>query len=53
MTLWPTAQILGDLARFLRLPTAEAHYEHALAVAERAHAPQWREAATKRLGEVQ
>ena len=52
MTLWPTAQILGDLARFLRLPTAEAHYAEALAIAGRANAAQWREAATKRLGEV-
>jgi hypothetical protein len=52
MTLGPTAQILGDLARFLQLPTAEAQYAHALGIAERAHAAQWREAATKRLREV-
>jgi hypothetical protein len=34
-TLWPAAQILGDLARHLGLPGAQAHYKQALAVAER------------------
>jgi len=43
------AQILGDLARCLGLPGAEAHYRHALAVAEQAHVELWREAATRRL----
>jgi hypothetical protein len=37
-TLWPAAQILGDLASHLGLPGAEAHYRHALAIAEQAHA---------------
>jgi len=50
-TLWPAAQILGDLARYLRLPGAEAHYRHALAIAGRAHVEPWREAATRRLHE--
>ena len=49
MTLWPAAQILGDLARYLRLPDAEAHYRHALVIAEHAHVEPWREAAMKRL----
>jgi DNA-binding SARP family transcriptional activator len=51
MTLWPTAQILGDLARYLGRPGAQAHYMHALAIAEQAHAAPWREAATRRLRE--
>ena len=50
MSLWPVAQILGDLARYLRLPGAEAHYQHALVVAERAHVEPWRDAAMRRLG---
>jgi DNA-binding SARP family transcriptional activator len=49
MSLWPAAQILGDLARYLNLPGARAHYEHALAIAERSHVELWREAAIKRL----
>jgi DNA-binding SARP family transcriptional activator len=49
ITLWPVAQILGDLARHLDLPAAEAHYGHALAIAEQAHAKPWREAAIRRL----
>jgi hypothetical protein len=49
LTLGPAAQILGDLARYLRLPGAEAHYRHALAIAEQAHAEPWREAAMRRL----
>ncbi|MGH3182195.1 MAG: hypothetical protein ACRDOE_09865 [Streptosporangiaceae bacterium] len=46
-TLGPVAQILGDLARYLNLPGARAHY--ALAIAERSHVELWREAAIKRL----
>ena len=49
MTIWPAAQILGDLARHLGLPGAQAHYQHALAVAEQAHVEPWRQAATRRL----
>ena len=49
ISLWPAAQILGDLARYLRLPGAQAHYKHALAVAEHAHVEPWREAAIRRL----
>ena len=51
MTLWPAALILGDLARYLRLPSAEAHYRHALAVAEQTRVEPWREAAMRRLNE--
>ena len=51
ITLWPVAQILGDLARYLGIPSAQAHYEHALAIAERAHVEPWRQAATRRLRE--
>jgi DNA-binding SARP family transcriptional activator len=49
VTLWPTAQILGDLARHLGLPDARAHYRQALAVAEQAQVELWREAAVRRL----
>jgi hypothetical protein len=42
ITLWPVAQILGDLARYLAIPGAQAHYKHALAVAEQAHVEPWR-----------
>ena len=49
MTLWPAAQLLGDLARHFGLPGAQAHYEHALALAGQAHVKWWREAAIKRL----
>jgi hypothetical protein len=49
ITLWPAAQILGDLARYLGLPGAEAHYRHALAIAGQAQVEQWREAAMRRL----
>jgi DNA-binding SARP family transcriptional activator len=45
MTLWPTAQILGDLARYLRVDDAQSHYRHALAIAERSGVLPWREAA--------
>jgi hypothetical protein len=46
---WPTAQILGDLARYLGLPSAGAHYQHALAIGERAGLRLWRDAAADRL----
>jgi DNA-binding SARP family transcriptional activator len=49
MTLWPVAQILGDLARYLHFPGAEAHYQHALAIAERTRVELWREAAMRHL----
>ncbi len=49
ITLWPAAQILGDLARYLGLPAAEAHYGAARAIAERAGVPLWRDAAASRL----
>ena len=45
MSLWPVAQILGDLACYLRLPGTQAHYQDALAVADRAHVEPWRAAA--------
>ena len=48
-TIWPVAQILGDLARYLGLPGSQAHYQHALAIAEQANAELWREAAKRRL----
>lgn len=50
--LWPAAQILGDIARYLSRPEAEGHYRHALAIAEKAHVQLWRDAATKRLRET-
>ena len=50
ITLWPVAHILGDLARYLGIPGARAHYKQALAIAEHAHVEPWREAAIKRLG---
>jgi hypothetical protein len=49
VTLWPAAQVLGDLARYLGIPDADAHYRHALAIAEQANARPWREAAIRRL----
>jgi len=49
ITLWPAAQILGDLASYLGLPAAQAHYEHALAIAENADIEPWRAAARRRL----
>jgi len=49
MSLWPVAQILGDLACYLRLPGTQAHYQDALAVADRAHVEPWRAAALSRL----
>jgi hypothetical protein len=49
ITLGPVAQVLGDLARYLGCPGADSHYRHALAIAERAHAKPWREAAMRAL----
>jgi hypothetical protein len=49
ITIWPAAQILGDLASYLGLPDAQAHYMHALAIAEKADAEPWRAAARRRL----
>jgi hypothetical protein len=49
ITLSPIAQVLGDLARYLGRPEAESHYRHALAIAERAQSPLWRDAAARRL----
>jgi DNA-binding SARP family transcriptional activator len=49
MTLWPTALILGDLARYLDLPHAGDHYRHALGIAVQAKVELWAEAARDRL----
>ena len=49
ITLRPVAQILGDLARYLGIPSAQAHYKQALAIAEQAHVEPWHEAAIRRL----
>ena len=49
ITLWPVAQILGDLARCLGLPSARQHYREALGIGERAGVHSWREAAARRL----
>lgn len=49
-TLWPAAQVLGDLAHYLGLPGADEHYRHALAVADQAGVGLWRDAALRRLG---
>jgi DNA-binding SARP family transcriptional activator len=49
ITLWPVAQVLGDLARYLGLPGADAHYRDALAISERAGVQPWRAAAASRL----
>jgi DNA-binding SARP family transcriptional activator len=51
MALWPTAQILGDLATYLGVDDARAHYRHALAIAERSGIAPWRDAALNRLGQ--
>ena len=54
LTVGPAAQILGDIAGHFGLPGARAHYEQALAVADRAgvarrrEAALWREAALPR-----
>jgi hypothetical protein len=49
VTLWPVAQILGDLATYLGLPGADAHYREALAIGERAGVRSWCAAAARRL----
>jgi DNA-binding SARP family transcriptional activator len=49
MTLWPTALILGDLARYLGRREARAHYQHALAIADQAQVRTWAESARNRL----
>jgi DNA-binding SARP family transcriptional activator len=49
ITLWPTALILGDLARYLGRPGAHDQYRRALAVAEAAGLRTWVQAATSRL----
>ena len=49
MALWPTAQILGDLAGYLGVDDAQAHYRHALAIAERSGVVPWRDAAMRLL----
>ena len=49
ITLWPAAQILGELARYLGLPGADAYYREALAIGERAGVQLWRDAAASRL----
>jgi DNA-binding SARP family transcriptional activator len=46
---WPTALILGDLAQYLGLPGADAHYRDALAIGERAGVQPWLDAAARRL----
>ncbi len=49
ITLWPVAQILGDLARYIGIAGAQGHYSHALAIADQAQVELWREAAIRRL----
>lgn len=49
MTLWPAAQILGDLARYLGFPGAETHDQQALATASQAKVHTWADAARNRL----
>src|SRR5690606_7225411 len=50
VALWPVAQTLGDLARHLGQPdAARAHYEKALAVAERVGVSRWVTAARQAL----
>ncbi|MGP3936391.1 BTAD domain-containing putative transcriptional regulator [Nonomuraea sp. KM88] len=48
LAVWPTAQVLGDLAAFLGRP-AEPHYREALEVGERANVRLWIDAARARL----
>jgi DNA-binding SARP family transcriptional activator len=52
MTLGPAAQILGDLAGYLGLGGAGAHYQRALVVAERAGVALWRDTASQRLAQL-
>jgi hypothetical protein len=49
VTLWPTAVILGDLARYLGRPGADEHNQQSLAVAEAAGVRSWAQAAADRL----
>lgn len=50
VALWPVALTLGDLAVRLGLPDAgKAHYDKALAVAERVGVPRWVDAARRAL----
>ncbi|MGW4797271.1 BTAD domain-containing putative transcriptional regulator [Nonomuraea sp. NPDC004297] len=48
LAVWPTAQVLGDLAGYLGRP-ATAHFRQALEIAERAGIRAWAEAARSRL----
>ncbi|GII91497.1 BTAD domain-containing putative transcriptional regulator [Sinosporangium siamense] len=53
VALWPVALTLGDLAlRLGRAGDARAHYDKALAVAERVGVPRWVEAARRAIGNV-
>ncbi|SDH39045.1 Predicted ATPase [Sinosporangium album] len=53
VALWPVALTLGDLAlRLDRADGARAHYDKALAVAERVGVPRWVEAARRAIGNV-
>jgi hypothetical protein len=49
ISLWPAAQILGDLACYLDLPGADDHYRQALEVAVRAGVDSWAREARRRL----
>ncbi|WP_345563150.1 BTAD domain-containing putative transcriptional regulator [Nonomuraea rosea] len=48
LAVWPTAQVLGELAAYLGRP-AEGHFRDALAVAERAGVRPWIDAAMERI----
>ncbi|MFI6536117.1 BTAD domain-containing putative transcriptional regulator [Nonomuraea sp. NPDC050547] len=50
LAVWPTAQVLGDVAAHLGRP-ADRHYRHALEAAERAGVAPWVAAARARLGD--
>ncbi|WP_214321420.1 AfsR/SARP family transcriptional regulator [Nonomuraea sediminis] len=50
LAVWPTAQVLGDLAAHLGLPAGD-HYRQALDIAERAGVEPWAEAARRRLAQ--
>ncbi len=50
--LWPVAHLLGDLAQYLHVGDARAHYQHALGIADQAHVALWRDAAMQRLAQV-
>ena len=49
ITLWPTALILGDLARHLGRPGPDTYYRQALTVAGQAKVDSWARAARDRL----